>query len=54
MNQGGVILGGHVTVVSWLRVAANYVIPFAVSNAGVLSATRVQPGPGPAGPPDHR
>ena len=54
VNQGGVILGGDASGVTWLRVAANYVIPFCVSNAGVLSATRAAPGgggkPGP-GPP---
>jgi hypothetical protein len=41
INQGGVILGGDATTVTWLRVLANYVVPFCVSNAGVLSATRV-------------
>jgi hypothetical protein len=48
INQGGVILGGHATLVLWLRVVANYLIPFGVSNAGVLSATRVPDEP-PAG-----
>jgi hypothetical protein len=43
VNQGGVILGGDATVATWLRVLANYVIPFCVSNAGVLSATRAAP-----------
>ena len=40
VNQGGIILGGDATVVTWLRVLVNYVVPFCVSNAGVLSATR--------------
>lgn len=40
INQGGVIVGGDASGVTWLRVAANYVIPFCVSNAGVLSGTR--------------
>lgn len=40
VNQGGVILGGDATLVTWIRVAANYVIPLCVSSAGVLSGTR--------------
>lgn len=44
VNQGGVILGGDATTVTWLRVLANYVVPFCVSNAGVLSATRAPAG----------
>jgi hypothetical protein len=41
VNQGAVILGGHASNVTWLRVAANYFVPFCVSSAGFLSATRV-------------
>lgn len=44
VNQGGVLLGGQASGMTWLRVAANYVIPFCVSNAGVLSATRAPAG----------
>ena len=46
VNQGGVILGGEASALTWLRVAANYIIPFCVSNAGVLSGTRAAPGAG--------
>ncbi len=41
VNQGAVILGGHASTGAWLRVAANYFVPFCVSSAGFLSATRV-------------
>ena len=40
VNQGGVLLAGDASGMTWLRVAVNYVIPFCVSNAGVLSGTR--------------
>jgi hypothetical protein len=40
INQAGVIFGGDATVVTWIRVGANYLVPFCVSSAGFLSATR--------------
>ena len=40
INQSGVILGGDATAVTWIRVGANYLVPFGVSSAGFLSATR--------------
>lgn len=40
INQGGVITGGDASLATWIRVGANYAIPFLVSNAGVLTATR--------------
>lgn len=47
VNQGSVILGGDATLVTWIRVVTNFVVPFCVSNAGLLSATRVARGDGP-------
>jgi hypothetical protein len=40
INQAGVILGGDATLVTWVRVGANYLVPFCVSSLGFLSATR--------------
>lgn len=44
INQGDVILAGSVDALTWLRVVANYVIPWAVSTLGFLSATGRKPG----------
>jgi hypothetical protein len=40
INQGGVIAGGEADLITWMRVLANYVVPFCVSSAGFLSATK--------------
>jgi hypothetical protein len=40
INQAGVVFGGEATLVTWLRVGANYLVPFCVSSLGFLSATR--------------
>lgn len=40
INQGTVIADGHATTATWLRCALNFVVPFLVSNAGLLSARR--------------
>jgi hypothetical protein len=40
MNQLGVILAGHATVVVWLKAVLTYLTPLLVSNFGLLSATR--------------
>jgi hypothetical protein len=40
INQGSVIFGGHSTAVTWVRTGLNFVVPFLVSNAGLLSARR--------------
>jgi uncharacterized protein involved in response to NO len=36
VNQGSVILGGDATTLTWVRSAANFMIPFVVSNLGLL------------------
>ncbi|HEX2063625.1 MAG TPA: nitrate/nitrite transporter NrtS [Acidimicrobiales bacterium] len=43
VNQGGVIAAGDAGLVTWVRVFANYIVPFCVSSAGFLSATRKPP-----------
>jgi hypothetical protein len=40
INQGDVIAGGDATTATWVRCALNFVVPFLVSNAGLLSARR--------------
>lgn len=42
VNQGSVLVNGHTTAVTWLRIVANYVIPYVVSSIGLLSAHRVR------------
>ena len=37
INQGGVIAGGDATPLTWVRCALNFVVPFVVANAGLLS-----------------
>jgi hypothetical protein len=40
INQGSVIADGHATTATWLRCVLNFVVPFLVSNAGMLSGRR--------------
>lgn len=40
INQAGVIFGGNATGTTWIRVGANFLVPFCVSSTGFLSATR--------------
>lgn len=43
INQGHLIAAGDTTLGTWLRVAANYLIPWVVSSVGFLSASRRRP-----------
>ncbi|MFV0458320.1 MAG: nitrate/nitrite transporter NrtS [Actinomycetales bacterium] len=36
VNQGGVIITGSIEPATWLRVIANYLIPYVVSGVGYL------------------
>jgi hypothetical protein len=40
INQSGVITAGHATAATWVRCALNFVVPFLVSNAGLVSGRR--------------
>ena len=40
VNQGGVIMDGSATTATWLRTAANYVIPYTVASLGYLAPFR--------------
>jgi hypothetical protein len=37
INRGSVIAAGDATAATWIRCALNFVVPFLVSNAGLLS-----------------
>jgi hypothetical protein len=41
INQLDVVLRGDATAVVWIKSAITYVVPFVVSNSGVLVASRV-------------
>ncbi len=40
INQGAVIASGHATTATWVRGILNFLVPFLVSNAGLLSGRR--------------
>lgn len=42
INQLDVVVRGDATAVVWIKAAVTYVVPFAVSNAGVLVASRTE------------
>ncbi len=46
VNQGAIVVSGDATTATWLRVGANYAIPFCVASLGYLSARR-RPAPDP-------
>ena len=50
INQLDVVVRGDATTVVWVKVAVTYVVPFCVSNAGVLVASRRR---APVETPDH-
>jgi hypothetical protein len=41
INQLDVVLSGDATTMTWVKAGVTYVVPFCVSNAGVLVASRV-------------
>ncbi len=54
VNQGAVIFGGDASTLTWVRSAANFLIPFVVSNLGLLGGrgARSTPTPTPTGSVD--
>lgn len=42
INQLDVVLRGDATTATWLKGAVTFVVPFVVSNLGILAATRVR------------
>jgi hypothetical protein len=45
INQLDVILGGDATAITWIKCGMNFVVPFIVSNLGLLSGRRSRPAP---------
>jgi len=43
INQLDVVLHGEATPVTWLKIGVTYLVPFCVSNVGVLIASRRTP-----------
>lgn len=43
LNQGTILLSGHIDVGTAARIAGNYAIPFLVASTGFLSAHRTRP-----------
>ena len=44
INQLDVVLHGSATAFVWFKVGLTYLVPFCVSNLGILVATRRRPG----------
>jgi hypothetical protein len=44
INQSGVLFAGHATTTTWIRCGLNFVVPFVVSNLGLLSGWRSREG----------
>jgi hypothetical protein len=40
INQADVIIRGDATAVTWIKAAGNFVVPFIVSNLGLLAGRR--------------
>lgn len=40
INQLDVVVTGRATAVTWIKAAVTYLVPFTVSNLGILTATR--------------
>lgn len=45
INQADVVLSGRATLSTWIKVGLSYLVPFVVSNYGILLASR-RSGPG--------
>ena len=42
INQADVIIGGDATAVTWIKAAGNFVVPFIVSNLGLVAGKRAE------------
>jgi len=42
INQADVIAGGDATAVTWVKAGANFMVPFIVSNLGLLAGKRAE------------
>ncbi|MDE0803892.1 MAG: nitrate/nitrite transporter NrtS [Acidimicrobiales bacterium] len=42
INQLDVVVGGDASIMTWVKVALTYLVPFVVSNLGIVFATQEQ------------
>ena len=42
INQADVIIAGDATAVTWIKAAGNFLVPFIVSNLGLLAGKRAE------------
>ena len=42
INQADVIIRGDATAITWVKAAGNFVVPFIVSNLGLLAGKRAE------------
>jgi hypothetical protein len=42
INQADVIFSGDATIITWVKAALNYCVPFVVSNLGLLAGKRAE------------
>jgi hypothetical protein len=42
INQADVIIGGDATAVTWIKAGGNFLVPFIVSNLGLLAGKRAE------------
>ena len=52
INQADVIVGGDATEATWIKSGLNFVVPFVVSNLGLLAGKRAESPSGPS--PDRQ
>jgi hypothetical protein len=50
INQLDVVVAGHATTTTWIKIAVTYLVPFCVSNIGLLIGRRQHANPDHAGP----
>ena len=50
INQLDVVLAGHVTTTTWIKIVVTYLVPFCVSNIGLLIGAANTPTPDHAEP----
>jgi hypothetical protein len=50
INQADVIIRGDATAITWVKAAGNFVVPFIVSNLGLLAGKRAERQAGPPKP----
>ena len=51
INQADVIIGGDASTVTWVKTAGNFLVPFIVSNLGLLAGKRAERDAGPRDTP---